>query len=140
VLVEAGNNHINRINSTIARERVEEVLLLAVDVFCAVVVEVVHAVGMIVTVTVTVTVVAASGCWFVAVVLESAPLIVLVKSILSAPSKKRQLQSLRPLPVPVPVPLLLLLLLPLLVVTCHQRLVPVLHQRSLVRQSLLHFK
>jgi hypothetical protein len=134
VLVEAGNNHINRINSTIARERVEEVLLLAVDVFCAVVVEVVHAVGMIVTVTVTV--VAASGCWFVVVVLESAPLIVLVKSILSAPSKKRQLQSLRP----VPVPLLLLLLLPLLVVTCHQRLVPVLHQRSLVRQSLLHFK
>jgi hypothetical protein len=113
------------------REHVEEVRQHAGDVFCVVAaeVEVVPVVDMIV-----MTVAVASGCWFVAVVPESAPLIAPVKSVQSVPSILNALSKRRLLQHPR------LLLLLLLVMTHRQLLVPLLHQRSLVRQSLLHFK
>jgi hypothetical protein len=130
--VEAGSRISISISNhaRIVRECVEETIPHVGDVFCVVVEEAVAVVDPAAGMTAMKVV---SGCWFVVVVQESTHLIVLVKFVLSKIRVLLQHKSLL---------LLLLLLLPLhpplyllLAMTPQPPLVPLLHQRSLVRQS-----
>jgi hypothetical protein len=135
-LVEAGSRIIIRIPNRvrIVRECVEEAMLHVADAFCVVAEEAAEVVvEMEPEVDMTI-MKAASGCWFVAVVLEeSVLLIALVKFV---PTTRRVLLQHRSLLLFLPLHLRLHPHL-LLAMTHHQPLAlpPLPRQRSLVRQS-----